>query len=66
MMYIYGIPQHINLAHHALKKQDGWFNHGMVILVAAKLKRQKLVVRGRETIVIAQNNQRDTFTLIIL
>ena len=46
MMYIYGIPQHINLAHHALKTQVACFNHGLVILVVAKLKRQKLVVRG--------------------
>ena len=46
MMYIYGIPQHIILAHHALKKQVGWFNHGLVILVVAKLKRQRLLVRG--------------------
>ena len=32
MIYIYGILQHINLAHHALKTQVGCFNHGMVIL----------------------------------
>ena len=64
MIYIYGILQHINLAHHALKTQVACFNHGMVILVAAKLKRQRLL--SERFYVIAESDQRDTYTLIIL
>jgi len=56
MIYIYGILQHINLAHHALKTQVGCFNHRMVILHGCS-QAEETEVTSERFYVIAESNQ---------